>query len=120
MGTSWLLTKDLDLLQSAPTPTGVRLLPPRDPYIQMRDRATIVDARYHQTIWKPVGEPGTVLMDGTIIGTWRPRKRGRNLTITVRSFHPLSSPARDALTNEAERVGPLRGAASVGVEFDPD
>ena len=46
-GTAWILTEDLDALRSAPTPKGVRLLPPRDPYTQVRDRETIVDKKYH-------------------------------------------------------------------------
>src|SRR5262245_7967874 len=92
-GTSWILTADLDRLRSAPTPKGVRLLPPRDPYTQMRDRDTIVDPKYHREVWKPVGDPGTVLAGGKITGTWRPRKNGRKLTIAIKTFRPL--PDRD-------------------------
>jgi hypothetical protein len=117
-GTSWILTEDLDALRSSPTPKGVRLLPPRDPYTQLRDRETIVDKQYHREVWKTVGEPGAVLADGEITGIWRPRKSGRRLTITVKTFGPL--PARDkrSLQHEAEQVAPLRGASSVDVELD--
>ena len=117
-GKSWILTEDLDALRSAPMPKGVRLLPPRDPYTQMRDRETIVDKKYHREVWKAVGEPGTVLAGGKITGTWRPRKSGRKLTITMRTFGSLPDRDKKSLQDEAEQVAPLRGASSVDVEFD--
>ncbi|MFD9946821.1 winged helix DNA-binding domain-containing protein [Nonomuraea sp. NPDC059023] len=117
-GRSWILAEDLDALRSAPQPQGVRLLPPHDPYTQMRDRETIVDRKYHREVWKTVGEPGTVLADGQITGIWRPRKSGRKLTVTVRTFGSLRARDKKAIQDEAERVAPLRGAASVNVEFE--
>ena len=117
-GTSWILTEDLDALRSAPRPKGVRLLPPRDPYTQMRDRETIVDKKYHPEAWKTVGAPGTVLAGGKIVGTWRPRKSGRKLTITIKTFGSLPDRDKRSLDCEAEQVAPLRGASSVDVEFD--
>ena len=117
-GTSWILTEDLDALRSSPTPKGVRLLPPRDPYTQMRDRETIVEEKHHREIWRPVGEPGTVLVDGKIAGTWRPRKSGRKLTMTITTFGPLPARNKEPLQDEAEQVASLRGASSVKVAFD--
>lgn len=116
-GASWILTQDLEALRSAPTPKGVRLLPPRDPYTQVRDRETIIDKKYHREVWKTVGEPGAVLADGAITGIWRPRKRGRQLTITVKTFGSLPDRDKKSLQDEAEQVAPLRGASSVAVEF---
>lgn len=117
-GRSWILTEDLDALRSAPAPKGVRLLPPRDPYTQLRDRETIIDKKFHREVWKAVGEPGTVLADGKIIGSWRPRKSGRKLTITIKAFGSLPARHRKSLLQEAEQVGPLRGASSVHVGFE--
>ena len=117
-GRSWTLTEDLDALRSAPTPTGVRLLPPRDPYTQARDRETLLDRKYHRAVWTTVGDPGTVLVDGEITGTWRPRTRGRQLTITVKSFAAVPDRHRTSLRDEAECVALLRGALSVVTEFD--
>lgn len=118
-GAAWILTEDLDALGSAPLPKGVRLLPPRDPYTQLRDRGTIVDQAHHRDVWRAVGEPGTVLVDGTIAGIWRPRKAGRTLTLTVRTFSALPERHRAALQDEAERLGPLRRALHVRVAFAP-
>ena len=115
---TWILTENLDALQSARTPKGVRLLPPRDPYTQLRDRGTIIDKQYHRDVWMAVGDPGTVLVDGQIAGVWRPRKRGRKLTITLKPFDTLPTRSKKPLQAEAEQVATLRGASSVDVEFD--
>lgn len=116
-GTAWILTEDLDALRSAQMPKGARLLPPHDPYTQMRDRETIVDSKHHRDVWMMVGEPGTVLVDGKITGTWRPRKSSRKLTVTITTFGSLSDRDKRSLQGEAEQLGPLRGASSVDVEF---
>ncbi len=116
-GTSWILTEDLDALRSPPAPVGVRLLPPRDPYTQMRDRETIVDPAFHRQVWKALGEPGAVLADGEIVGTWRPRKSGRTLTVAVTPFGALPSRHVGSMREEAQLVAPLRGATSGNVEI---
>jgi hypothetical protein len=115
---TWILSDDLDALQSPPEARGVRLLPPRDPYTQMRDRETIVDKKHHREVWKTVGEPGAVLADGAIVGTWRPRKRGRTLTLTVTTFRSLGTELRKQLHEDADHVARLRGATAVEVEFE--
>lgn len=116
-GTSWVLTEDVDALRSAPMPKGARLLPPHDPYTQLRDRETILDQKYHGEVWKTVGEPGAVLAGGKIVGIWRPRKTGRKLTLALKTFGPLPDPDRKSLQDEAEQVALLRGATSVDVDF---
>jgi hypothetical protein len=99
-------------------PKGVRLLPPHDPYTHVSDRETIVDRKYHREVWRTIGDPGTVLADGKITGTWRPRKSGRRLAITIRTFDSLPDRVRNSLEAEADHLAPLRGAASVDVDFD--
>lgn len=116
--TTWLLTDDLDALRSPPAPVGVRLLPPRDPYTQLRDRTTIVDEKYHREVWRTVGDPGTVLADGDIIGTWRARKKGRKLTVNITTFDALPARHRTSLEAEAAQVASLRGASASEVQFD--
>jgi hypothetical protein len=48
---------DLDALRSPPSPHGLRLLPPRDPYTQMRDREIILEKPFHKDVWRLVGDP---------------------------------------------------------------
>ncbi len=117
-GKAWILSEDLDALRTASIPKGVRLLPPRDPYSQMRDRQTIVDKKFHQEVWKFAGDPGTILINGHISGIWRPRKSGQKLHITLKTFGPLPVRDKQLLRDEAEQVAPLRGALTVDVEFD--
>ncbi|KXP10372.1 winged helix DNA-binding domain-containing protein [Tsukamurella pseudospumae] len=117
-GRAWVHADDLESLRTAADPAGTRLLPPRDPYTRARDRSVIVAPEHHRAVWRTVGEPGTVLIDGRIAGTWRPRKHGKRLTLTITPFAPLSARARRAVTHEAEQVGTLRGAASTEVAID--
>ncbi|WP_020673304.1 winged helix DNA-binding domain-containing protein [Amycolatopsis nigrescens] len=114
-----LLAEDVPALRSPAEANGVRLLPPRDPLVQLRDRESLVpDKRLHREIWKTVGEPGTVLCDGHLVATWRPRKNGKKLTLTVTAFDSLTAAQRKAIDTEAEGVASIRGCSSVEVAFD--
>ncbi|MGW6425238.1 winged helix DNA-binding domain-containing protein [Nocardia sp. NPDC055053] len=115
---AWIHIDDLPVLHSPPAVHGVRMLPPSDPYTQMRDRNTIVDPKHQRAVWKTVGAPGTVLADGVITGIWRPRKKGRTLTLTVTTFRSMNSRLSAQLRAEAASVAALRGATDVHVEFD--
>jgi hypothetical protein len=116
-GTAWILTADLATLRSAQPPEGVRLLPPHDPYTQMRDHETIVAREHHRELWKPIGDPGAVLIGGQVAGTWRPRKNGRKLTVSITAFLPASAPDKELLHAEAQQIAALRGATSADVVF---
>lgn len=96
-------------------PTGaVRLLPPSDPYLQGRDRAFLVPEKAHRSaIWRPIGSPGVVAVDGEVVGVWRTRRGGRVLTVTVEPFRQLSAVERTAVEEEAERVRAVRDVPSV-------
>ena len=117
-GRAWMLDADVDTLRAEAIPEGVRLLPPRDPYAQLRDRETIVEKKYHRDVWRTSGDPGTVLANGEIAGTWRPQKKGRKLTIAVKTFEDLVERHLVAVRAEAEQIAVLRGATSVTVEFE--
>ncbi|MFE6996199.1 winged helix DNA-binding domain-containing protein [Microbacterium sp. NPDC057659] len=112
---AWMLATDVHALRTAALPEGVRLLPPRDPYTQARDRGILVDPAHQREVWKTVGDPGALLVDGEIAGVWRPRKKGRMLTITVSPFAALTDRMQRLLQAEAEQVALLRGAATVDV-----
>jgi hypothetical protein len=117
-GRAWLLEADGARLASPPAARGVRLLPPSDPYLALRDRDTLLpDRALQRRVWRPIGSPGVVLLDGRMVGTWRPRKQGRRLTLTVEPFERLALPARDAIQTEAERAAPHRGATTAEVLF---
>ena len=94
----------------------VRLLGPFDPWVQARDRDLIVpDRSVHKALWPVLGRPGVLLVDGEVLGTWRTKSSGAKLVITVDSFAPLPPATWDAIEDEAQRVGTVRGAARVDV-----
>lgn len=60
---------------------GVRFLPPYDPYLLDRDRATLVPDRAAQNaVWRAVGGPGLLLVDGEPVGHWKTRRREMQIT----------------------------------------
>lgn len=117
---AWMLDEDVASLRSAAMPRGVRLLPPRDPYTQMRDRETIVSKQHRAEVWKTVGEPGAVLVDGSIAGTWRAKKSGQRLTVDIATFTTASARVKKSITAEAEAIGTLRAASDVDIGFSSD
>lgn len=66
-------------------------------------------------IWRAIGAPGVVAVDGEVAGVWRTRARGRVLEITVDAFRPLTAAETGAAEAEAERVRQVRGAREVRV-----
>jgi hypothetical protein len=113
-----VLARDRKALASPPEPAGVRLLPVGDPYLQQRDRATVVMNEGHRRkLWQPTRGPGGVLVDGEVIGVWRARTSGKRLAIAVEPFERLSRGVRKAVEDEAERIAPIRSCASVDVGF---
>jgi hypothetical protein len=114
----YLPPEDLAALRAAPEPTGLRLLPPMDPLLQGRDRELLVpDPERRSAVWRAIGNPGTVLRAGEVVGTWRPKLVGRRLDLAVTAFERLTDADRTALQAEAERVAAVRGAAQVRVSY---
>lgn len=107
---AWLPAGDADALTHPPEPDVARLLPPFDPFLQLRDRPLLVpDADRRSALYRALGNPGAVLADGEIVATWRAKASGGKLTITVTSFETLEPPVRAAVDDEAERVAVARG-----------
>jgi hypothetical protein len=117
-GGAWLLSSDQKAIESPPRPSGVRLLPAQDPFLQQRDRTMLLkDEVARKKLWRPVRGPGAVLVDGEIVGVWQARKAGSRLQMTVEPFRRLSPRVRAEVEGEAERMAPFRGLASTQVEF---
>ncbi|WP_138758963.1 winged helix DNA-binding domain-containing protein [Modestobacter altitudinis] len=109
----WVVAADVDRLHAGPT-RSTRLLGPFDPYLQTRDRSLLVsDGARAKDLWRTLGRPGAVLVDGEVAGTWRPRKRGAQLTVQVEPWSPVP---RTALEEQAARLAAVRGCRLAGVE----
>ena len=107
----WLLGADEPALLSAPQARGLRLLPPRDPYLQHPDRAALApDPALRKRLYRAVGGPGALLQDGRLAGIWRVRARGKRAQVEVEALDRID---RAELEAEAERVAELRGASGV-------
>jgi hypothetical protein len=116
--TAWLHPDDVAAFEQARTPSGVRLLPPYDAYLDQRDRATLVpDKAVQKRVWRILGNPGAVLADGHVAGLWRPQKKGKRLTLTIEAFGSLSRATRDEIDVEAALLAPLRGCTSAEVAY---
>ncbi|MGH8904380.1 MAG: DNA glycosylase AlkZ-like family protein, partial [Egibacteraceae bacterium] len=114
---TWLPQDQVDALYSAPPPRLVRLLPPSDPFLQARDRVLLVlDATRHAALWRVLGNPSALLVDGEITGIWRARMASRaKLEVTVTPFNPLLARTRAAVEAEAAAG---RAARDVRVRVD--
>jgi hypothetical protein len=110
----WLLAEDAARLDDVPAATGVALLGPFDLFLQARDRPLLVDEPARaKALWPALGRPGAVLAEGEVAGTWRPRKAGSSLTVTVELWRPVP---REAVTAAAERLAAFRGIALKAVQ----
>jgi hypothetical protein len=114
-GAGFVLREDEAELASPAQAEGVRLLPPGDPYLQKINRPLLApDDALRKRLFRPVASPGAVLRDGRLAGLWRMEAKGRRVTIKVEKTGRL---AKGAIGEEAERIGPLRGAQDVIVEI---
>ncbi|MEQ4304743.1 winged helix DNA-binding domain-containing protein [Plantactinospora sp. B6F1] len=112
-----LLAADESALKSADTST-TRLLGPFDLFLQAKDRATLVPSTAHaRELWPVLGRPGAVLVDGELVGTWRPRKSGRTFKVAVQPWQKLPATTRSTIVDQAERLAAYRAVPLAGVEF---
>jgi Winged helix DNA-binding domain len=108
-GSGWITAADRAELDSPPSAQGVRLIPPGDPYLQKPNRALLAPtAELRKRMFGPVASPGAVLKDGRLVALWRVKAKGRRAEISVDKLGRIS---RKDLSEEAERVADLRGAA---------
>jgi hypothetical protein len=117
---AWLPAARVATLREALPPRLVRLLPPGDPYLQARDREWLLPDKAHRAaLWRPIGGPGAVLVDGEIAGVWRAKLGDKaRLDVTVGPFRALSPSTRASVGDEADRVAAVRGASAARVRFE--
>ncbi|WP_344311167.1 DNA glycosylase AlkZ-like family protein [Fodinicola feengrottensis] len=116
---AWLPDQLVDVVRAAKPAPLVRLLGAGDPYLQSRDRDVLVPDKVAQkAIWRILGNPGAVLVDGEIVGTWRAKQGGKSRTdLTVTEFGVIDPDARDEIAEEARRITAMRGVPDVRVTY---
>jgi hypothetical protein len=115
---AFALESDLDGLRDAPAPDLVRLLPPFDPMLQPRDRELIVpDEANRKAMWRMIGNPGAVLVDGEVAGAWKSKFVRKRLTITIEEFLPMPRAVKKKIGEEAATVAAVRGVSDVDVSY---
>jgi hypothetical protein len=106
---AWVLAKDLPSLLKARPPEGLRLLPAQDPYLQQPRPLLLSEKRFHPLVWRMIGKPGVVLLDGRIAGIWRSVKKGKARELTLTAFGKLPAQAKKAAEAEARDMARLQG-----------
>ena len=91
-------------------PGRLILLGPHDPYLDLRDRALVLEdpARQRQ-VWRTVSNPGAVLKDGRVAGIWTGKAVQGRLEFSLSLWEPLSPGALRALEREAGAYAAFRG-----------
>ncbi|OPY28471.1 MAG: hypothetical protein A4E28_01528 [Methanocella sp. PtaU1.Bin125] len=115
---AWILGSDVACIKSPAPASGVRFLPPHEPLLQMRDRATLVpDQSLHRKLWRAVGNPGLLLVDGEAVAAWRSQKNGRTMNLAIETFADIPGNRRPEIAAEAATLAPYRGCSSVNVRY---
>ena len=60
-------------------------------------------------LWRTLGRPGAVVVDGEVLGTWRPKTSGDQLTVTVDLWRRPTTRERSKVDEGAERLASFRG-----------
>lgn len=111
-----MLPDDVSTAESFEKPGDIRLLGPYDGYLQLKDRPLLVtDGAQSKDLWRTLGRPGAVALDGEIIGTWRPRSSGKKLTINWQPWVPTTNRQRAEIGLQAERLAGVRGQQLSGL-----
>ena len=117
--TGSVLAEDVALLDDpGGLPKGVTLLAPFDPYLQLRDRELLVpDAAARKDLWRTLGRPGGLLVDGEVRGSWRARTKGTKVELTVTPWATLTKVSRKRAEDAGEELAAHRGLTSAGVRW---
>ena len=77
------------------------------------------DRAQQKEVWRILGNPGVLLLDGEIVGVWRAKAAGRKrVDLTVTSFVPLPAARRKQIEAEAAEVARGRDIPDVTVTID--
>ena len=113
---AFILQSDRESFRRADTEESLLLLGPHDPYLDIRDRAILLeDTAAQRQVWRTVGNPGVILKGGKIIGIWKTRTQRENLSVSTTLWEPLSTPEQRELERQMEGYASFRGLTLQGI-----
>ena len=113
---AFILQSDRESFRRADTEESLLLLGPHDPYLDIRDRAILLeDTAAQRQVWRTVGNPGVILKSGKIIGIWKTRTQREKLSVTTTLWEPLSTPEQRELERQMEGYASFLGLALQGI-----
>lgn len=85
-----------------------RLLPARDPWLRGSNRAWLLGEHTDRRseVFRSLGAPGVVVVDGELVGVWRHRKKDKTLSVEVELWGPTSH--QDELEADAQVAAQVR------------
>ncbi|GLY96194.1 winged helix DNA-binding domain-containing protein [Actinoplanes sp. NBRC 103695] len=116
---AWLPADAVGDLAEAEPVGGVRFVPPMDALLQGRDRDLLVpDKAQQKEVWRTLGNPGALLVDGEVAGVWRAKMSGRKrVDLTVTPFGTLNAKTRKAMETESAEVARARAVPDATVTY---
>lgn len=109
---AYILSADKEsLFSSEPPQRKLLLLGAHDPYLDQRDRTIVQpDTSLHKRIWKTVANPGAIVHDGEIIGTWTSKSKAGILDVKASLWAALDNERVRELEQLAQAHANFRGA----------
>ena len=109
---AFILQSDRESFRRADTEESLLLLGPHDPYLDIRDRAILLeDTAAQRQVWRTVGNPGVILKGRKIIGIWKTRTQREKLSVTAALWEPFSASEQRELKQHLEGYAAFRGLA---------
>ena len=114
----FMLGADVAALEGAEPIKGVRLVPWDDPFTKFDHDLLVPDPALRVRVLPRTGEsrgyiPGSILVDGRIVGAWQRQQR----KVRLHPFSKLSARVREAIEQEALAM-PIAGATAPSVTWD--
>jgi len=93
---AFILSEDKNLLISPPSlPRELILLGGHDPYLDQRDRFSLLgDKTLQKQVWKTTTNPGVILKYGEIIGIWTSQRKNKGIGISLTLWRDASATRR--------------------------
>ncbi|MFR2885991.1 MAG: DNA glycosylase AlkZ-like family protein [Merdibacter sp.] len=86
-------------------------------YLELRDREVLLASSSPETGVAHSGQPGALLRDGAVIGSWRMRTQAERIQITLTLFEAISAKERQRFCEEAEKLAAFLGRSLTDLQI---